>query len=147
MGQPAEQFKERLKRGPQTYHVGFIAGFLVCLAIAVFIAVYFVGILENYTAIAGVIVAGISACILLFGIKTPNLDPIFEEIKSSILRVVQDSGPLQPIQVARKLDYPDETILDAIRFLVEEGFLEKNPQGKVVCSSYRVDSKSELPKA
>jgi hypothetical protein len=131
MGQAVEQFKERLKRGPQTFHKGFAVAFVACLVIAAFFAIYLVAIQENYLGIVGVIVAGISAVSLSFGIRTPNLDPLLEEIKLKVRRVVRDYGPLPPIQVARKLDYPDETILDAIRFLVEEGELQKNTGGNV----------------
>ncbi len=135
MGQSLEQFKERLKRGPHTFHTWFAVAFIACCAIAAFFAIYMVGMLGNYLALSGVIVAGISAVILAFGIRTPDLNPIFEEIKSQILRVVRDYGPLPPAQVTYKLDYPDETVLDAIRFLVEEGQLQKNAEGKLFIST------------
>ncbi len=134
MGQTLEQFNERLKRGPKTFHLGFAIAFLACVAIAVFFAIYMVWLQENYLALSGVIVAGISAAILAFGIRTPDLDPIFDEIISKIMGVVRDYGPILPAQVVLKLDYPDETILDGIRFLVEEGKLQKNTEGKLFIS-------------
>ncbi len=139
MGQSLEQFKERLKRGPQTFHPGFAVTFIICCAIAAFFAIYMVWLQGIYLALSGVIVAGISAVILVFGIWTPDLNPIFEEIQSKILAVVRDHGPLPPIQVAYKLDYPEETVLDAIRFLIEEGQLVKNADGKVICGTNTPD--------
>ncbi|HMF31765.1 MAG TPA: hypothetical protein VKK79_10135 [Candidatus Lokiarchaeia archaeon] len=52
-------------------------------------------------------------------------------IKEAILKIFEAECPPTPEHVAKKLVWSDALTIDAIRFLVEEGELEKLPNRRV----------------
>jgi hypothetical protein len=119
--------REISKNAPREIHKELVAGFLICVGIAVFIAIYFTVATVQPLAWAGVAVAGVAAVIFAIGMAPRSEAGVMQAIKEGIVKVLEENGTLTPEQVAKKLDWNDALTIDMIRFMVEEGELEKDP--------------------
>jgi len=116
---------------PREFHREFLLGFIICAGIAIFLGLFYTFISYNPLAWAGVAASAIGAVIFSRGISMPSETAIIQKIKSSIIEVLQNKGPLLPDQVALKLDWQTAVTLDAIQVMVEEHELRQDVQGKV----------------
>jgi len=124
--------REIAKNAPREVHKELVAGFIICIVIAVFIAIYFTVVTEQPLAWAGVAVAGVAAVIFAIGMAPRSEAGVIQAMKKSIVHVLEENGALTPEEVSKKLEWADTVTIDAIRFMVEEGELEKDSRnGKV----------------
>jgi hypothetical protein len=119
------------KNAPREIHKGFIAGFILCVGIAVFLALFFSFVVYNQLAWAGVVVAGIAAVIFALGMAPRSDADVLQAIKNAVIEILRENGALTPESVAKKLEWSDELTYDAIRFMVAEGELVKDRDGRV----------------